>query len=248
MSFSDSQPKSRLSNIDTSWSLVRRSHESQIDAAVDAQQKLLQLYGSAIKRYLIASLQDVEAAEDLFQEFALRFVQGKLKNADPSKGRFRNYVKTVLYRLIADHYRAKSARNERSLHADESREPVSAFNVTEEDQRFLISWRDELLARAWQALAELEASSHAMHYSVLRMRANDPTLSSEDLANKLTSQLGKPINSGAARVMVHRARLKYATMLIEVIAESLEEPTRANIEAELIDVRLIDYCRVALDP
>jgi len=244
---SNLKPNSRLSKIDTSWNLVRRSQTSEHDGAEEAQRKLLELYGSAIKRYLVASLQDVEAAEDLFQEFALKFVQGKLRNADPAKGRFRNYVKAILYRMIADHYRSRPGKIELQLSDDHVASRNLAFDTFDEDQRFLSSWREELLARTWRALEEFESVSGISHFSALRLRASNPTLSSTALAEKLSEQLGKTVTSGAARVMVHRARDKFAGMLIEVIAESLDEPSRTNIEAELIDVRLIDYCREALD-
>ena len=49
-------------------------------------------------------------AEELTQEFALRFLDGKYHGADRECGRFRNFVKGVLAHLIADHYRRQQAR------------------------------------------------------------------------------------------------------------------------------------------
>ena len=43
--------------------------------------------------------------------------------------------------------------------------------------------------------------------------------------------------------MVHRARERFAKLLIDSVADSIDSPDKENIEAELIDLRLIDYCR-----
>ena len=59
-------------------------------------------YGGAVHRYLLASLRDVDAADELAQEFALRFLRGDFKNADPGKGRFRDFLKRAVYRLMVD--------------------------------------------------------------------------------------------------------------------------------------------------
>src|SRR5262245_18556900 len=83
----------RLSSISTLWSLVEKAHQETIAAAI-AQRALLQRYCGAVYRYLLGALLDEAAAEDLFQDFALRFLRGDFRRADPGKGRFRDYLKT----------------------------------------------------------------------------------------------------------------------------------------------------------
>ena len=109
---------SRLSRIETLWSVVRRAHLSEQESALSAQQQLLDLYGGAIRRYLLAAVRDAEIADELFQEFALKFVEGEFRAVDPSRGRFRAFVKTVLYRMVALHHRKKNRRKEQNLVAD----------------------------------------------------------------------------------------------------------------------------------
>ena len=58
--------------------------------------------------------------------------------------------------------------------------------------------------------------------------------------------MNKPISAGSGRVLVHRSRDKFAMLLIENIADSLEYATADAIESELIDLQLIEYCRDAL--
>src|SRR5262245_66561631 len=99
----------RLSSIETFWTVLGTAHGDCAEAAAAAQQ-LLQRYTKAVRRYLLGALRDADAADELTQEFALRFMRGDLHRADPEKGRFRDFVKGVLFHLIADHHR-KRKRN-----------------------------------------------------------------------------------------------------------------------------------------
>lgn len=242
------QPEaSRLSRIDTPWSIVRQAHESQLDAATTAQKQLLERYGGAIRRYLLAALRDREASDELFQEFALKFVRGDFKQVDPDRGRFRSFVKTVLYRMVALHFRKKGTRKEHNVAQLQEQEFASETPSATFERQFFDAWRDDLLDRTWEAMAEYEAAGGGPYHTVLRMRIEHAGLATEALAEKLSEKLGKPITAGSGRVLVHRARDKFALLLIERIADSLEDATDEAIEAELIDLQLIDYCRDALD-
>src|SRR5262245_37690238 len=102
-------PAERLSRISTLWALVHQAHHGTLASAEGAQQKLMELYGGAVHRYLLGALRDPDAADELFQEFSLRFLRGDFKNAQPERGRFRDYVKTSLFHLIADFQRRRRA-------------------------------------------------------------------------------------------------------------------------------------------
>lgn len=234
---------SRLSRIETLWSVVHRAHQSSTESAREAQERLLEMYGGAIRRYLIGALKDVDQADELFQEFALKFVSGGFSTAAPEKGRFRSFVKTILYRMVAQHFREKSRRREQGLPAETDGQATNEQLGDEADEAFLISWREQLLERTWGTLADHEASTGVPYHTVLAIRTSDPTLTSEELASKLTERLGKPIAPGAARVLVHRARDKFANFLIDVTAESLQTKDLADVESELIDLRLMVYCQ-----
>lgn len=242
----DAKPSSRLSKIETLWSVVRQAHDTKNEIATTAQQQLLELYGGAIRNYLLGSLRDEDLAEDLFQEFALKFVNGDFKRVDSNKGHFRNYVKTVLSHMIAGHFRKKTKRREQGL-AEETVEVEAPQPNSEQDERFLISWRDDLLAQTWQGLSAMEAKTGAPYYSLLRLRSSEPTLNSDQLAEKLSQLTGKPMASGATRVALHRARERFASLMIEIVSNSLENPTKEALESELIDLRLIEYCRTVFD-
>src|SRR5689334_15571752 len=101
-------PDQRLSRISTLWSAMAQAHQGPADEAAAAQRLLLERYAGAAYRYLLAAAGD--AADDLFQEFALRFLRGDFRRADPRRGRFRDYLKAALIHLAHDHGRAQARR------------------------------------------------------------------------------------------------------------------------------------------
>src|SRR5438445_11378604 len=104
---SDDQ-KSRLSSIQTQWTKLFEAHQGPGDAATAAQRQLLSRYYSVVYRYLLAMVRDPMVAEDLTQEFAVRFLRGDFKQANPERGRFRDFLKTALRHLAQDHWRKKT--------------------------------------------------------------------------------------------------------------------------------------------
>jgi RNA polymerase sigma-70 factor (ECF subfamily) len=117
---------------------------------------------------------------------------------------------------------------------------------SEEDAVFRTGWRDELLARSWSALQAAEEVSGQPYFTVLRFRADHPDASSTEMADQLSEVLGKPITSSAVRQILHRARERFADLLLEEIAQGLDNPTDEALEAELIDLALLDRCQAAL--
>jgi RNA polymerase sigma factor (sigma-70 family) len=235
-----------ISRIATAWSMVREAHGDHT-AVQSAQQRLLERYGAAIKRYALSALRNEDAADEVFQEFALKFVRGDFGKADPERGRFRAFVKTVVYRLIVDYQRrAKKLGREGAMHSNIA-EPAVETDVQDDDALFNNSWRDELLARCWQKLADDEADSGKPYHTMLKYRVAHPDLRSPELAEGLSKELGKPINAGAVRVLLHRSRELFAELLLDEVAESLTTGSLDEAEQELIDLDLLEYCRPALE-
>ena len=92
----------RLSQIETLWSVVRQAHCDESEETSAARAQLIERYSDAIQRYLMACLRDRDAVDEVFQEFSLRFVRGAFSGVSADKGRFRSYIKTVIYHLVAD--------------------------------------------------------------------------------------------------------------------------------------------------
>jgi RNA polymerase sigma-70 factor (ECF subfamily) len=208
---------------------------------VAAQQQLLERYGSAIYRYVLSAVGDRAAADDLTQEFALSLVRGHFRKVDPQRGRFRDYIKAVLFHLVSK-YRKGQQKLPKPLSADSPALAGLAAMPEDACRDFDASWRDELLARAWQALAR----TNRQFYTVLRLRADHPRMPSAQMAEQLSQQLARPCTPDAVRQSLRRARDAFADLLIEEVAQSLESPTIERIEEELEELNLLSYCRSAL--
>jgi RNA polymerase sigma-70 factor (ECF subfamily) len=233
----------RLSQIPTLWSVVRRAHGDAAGGAQSAQQQMIERYGGAIRRYLLGAVRDEELADELFQEFSLHFLRGDYEQADPERGRFRSFLKTVLFRLVALHFRQRKRRAAAAL---DDGAPEPAVDDAQANEEFAVAWRDELLGRTWQALAVEQKRTGKPLFTVMRAKLEAPDLSSPELAERVSGQLGKPISPANVRVMLHRARDRFAELLFDEVCQTLDNPGRDDLEQELAELRLLEYCRPAL--
>ena len=228
------QPE-RLHEIATSWTQVQLALHGEGPAAVEAQGELFQRYAGAIRRYLQSALRDPGDVDDLMQNFGLALVSGRFRGLEPERGRFRDYLKGVLFRLVQQH-RREQQRDARQLPEDIDLADPEAYPAAC-DEQFRQSWRDELLSRAWE-----ELSNHDPHYfTVLHYRASHPELRSQQMAPELSHQLGKPVTAQAVRQTLRRARKRYTDLLLKQVAASLEYPVPSAIHEELRDLELASF-------
>jgi hypothetical protein len=118
----------------------------------------------------------------------------------------------------------------------------------EQDDEFVRSWRDELLARCWRALAEAEEKAGQPFYTALHLRAKNPGMPSAELARQVGERAGRAFTAVGIRQVLHRARERFADRLIEEVADTLRQPTAEDVVQELIALGLFDYCRPRLAP
>jgi RNA polymerase sigma factor (sigma-70 family) len=228
----------RLSGITTDWDVLRQTRGAAAEARA-AQEALLLRYRAAVRRYLGRVAGNPDAAEELFQEFGLAVVEGKLGSARPDRGRFRDYVKAVLRNLGARYHRRRKKN-------PAGREPEILAEVPAPDQSddgFDRDWRDALMARAWAALAD----AHRHGYETLRFRVEHPDLTSEEMAGQLSARLGRALSPEGVRQTIRRARKQFAMLLIDEVGHSLAAPTPETVSEELAELGLLEYCRPALE-
>jgi RNA polymerase sigma-70 factor (ECF subfamily) len=239
--------ESHLSRIETHWTAVVRAHQGPADGAEAARAALLERYGGAVRRYLLASLRDVDAADDLAQEFALRFLRGDFRNADRGKGRFRDFLKRAVYHLMVDYHRAR--RSQPRLLAEDAPEPTgSEADAWDQDidRQFLESWRQQLMAHAWVGLERVQERTGQPFAEVLRLRVASPELRSAQLAERLSERLGREVTAGWVRLNLHRARDLFIASLLGEVERSLGNHSAERLEEELAELGLLAYCRPAL--
>ncbi len=231
----------RLSQIATRWSVLLQNHDEPVAGGDDARKRLLLDYYEAVYRYLLGAVRDPDVAAELAQEFALRFLRGAFRHAEPERGRFRDYVRTSLIHLVNDFRSARSASS-RPLPADPA-DPAAADPAGDEPEPdFVANWRGELLARTWRALA----SAHPVNHAVLVCRLDDPEATSAVMAERLGARLGKPMRADHVRKSLQRAHEQFADLLIEEVARSLGPDTDVSLADELRQLDLLKYCKAPL--
>jgi RNA polymerase sigma-70 factor (ECF subfamily) len=238
---------SRLSKISTIWTMLASAHEGTATEAASARLAFVQRYQRAAYRYLLGALHDADAADDLFQEVVLRFVRGDFRQADPEKGRFRDYLKTSLAHLIADHYRQQRRQVAATQLTGDIEQP-STWDQNMADALFAESWRDELFDRAWEKLERDEHNGGPPFYSVLRYRAEHPEVNSSDIALEVTlaKNLQPAMTPENLRKILQRARQRFADHLLDEVTRSLQDSTDESLEQELIELDLLRFCRGAI--
>jgi RNA polymerase sigma-70 factor (ECF subfamily) len=112
------------------------------------------------------------------------------------------------------------------------------------DQEFQARWREELLQRAWEALAKIEQQTAQPFYTVLRFRAEHPETKSARMAEVLAGRLDRPVSAVRMRQTLHRAREKFGSLLPDEVARSLQTMDPVRIEEELSELGLLLYCRL----
>jgi RNA polymerase sigma-70 factor (ECF subfamily) len=234
------EDEERISRIQTRWTALLQAHQGG-DGAHEAQAALLLRYHGAAYRYLLALLRDPAQAEELTQEFAVRFLRGDFRNASPEKGRFRDFLKAALRNLARKHWRDDPRQRERAPEGL----PEPAVEEAE-DAGFVRAWGEELFARAWQALRRQEEETGGAGYALLRLKTDQPELRSAELAALLSERLGRPFSEESARQAVKRARDRFQDLLLEEVARSLPGDDPEALEQELAELQLLAYCGPAL--
>jgi RNA polymerase sigma factor (sigma-70 family) len=224
-----------LSGIATPRTLFGKAHDKDVpeEQRQAARGELLLRYQGAVKRYLAGALRGAVNREDLvgecFQRFSERMLDGRFRGADPDRGRFRYYLRRSLGNLVNDIYR-DIAREPDGLGG---RDPVAPEPLEE-------SWREVLMQRALEALREHEANSGAGHYTVLKLKMDG--LKAEEIGQRLGAG-GKAITAVAIRRRLTRAREKLVELLREEVRQTLSAPSEEDVDEELADLGLLEYCR-----
>jgi len=226
----EKQMEQVLSSISTAWTMLRRAHGDSPGSTAVAWQELMQRYCGAVYRYLHRAMRDSHVAEELTQEYALRFIRGSFRNADPGQGRFRDFVKSSLFLLVQD-YRRRQGKGV---------DPPAPDDTSEQD--FRESWRQELLAHTWKALEADQQQTGQPFYEVLRFRVEHPDMPSAQAAEMLAARLGQSLNASTMRQLQQRAREQFAELLMEETRRSLGAAGE-RLEEELVELNLLKYCQ-----
>src|SRR5262249_12357714 len=150
------------------------------------------------------------------------------------RGRFRDFVRIAVLNLVND-YRRRLKMQPRPVSPDSPILDLGAEDSTvEPDADFVESWRREVTGRAWKALEQHQTNSGRPYYDVMRLRADHPNLTSSELAALLSIDQSRPFSDVWVRQMLHRGRAKLADLILDEVWASLDDPSREELEGELI--------------
>lgn len=223
-------PEKRLSQLDTSWTSVTLAHQPG-EAGQLSMNDLITRYYDAVEGYLRLKLRDPHLADEVLQEFWKKLLDHRLAGADKTKGRFRDYLRTVLHRLIVDHFRTRKLQ---TLPAGD------LLDNTGIDEDYDEIWRAAVINRVWIRLETFQSTTPNNRYAtVLRLRVQDPKASIEDLASRLEHDArGRAMTPEAFRKTLQRARAKFLELLVVELRENSPNATQEDIEAEILDLGL----------
>ncbi len=225
-----------LAQISTAWSVVLRAKDgAQIPTEEVAS--FFSRYHGAVYRYFLTATRLPDVAEDLTQDFAVRFLRGDFSNVHPDRGRFRDFLRVSLANQLRDYQRRQRVRavNER-LHeepADQTAQARESFNE---------NWRDEVLAQTWTALEHHQEATGQMFFLALKLKAVESDLSSAELARLYSERSQVETSDEAFRKILQRSRRRFGEILLNIIADTLAVPTREELQRELAELKLLPYC------
>src|SRR5262249_33379064 len=219
----------RLTEIQTSWTTISSAHTPAAERHA-AMEELVNRYHDAVTRYIHLKVRDKHLADEVLQEFWTKLLTGKLAGADKSKGRFRDYLRTVLHRLIIDHFRSRKLL---------PLPPGDLLDAARPDEDFDRVWREAVINRLWSRRAPSQASTPKTRYaSVLQLRRDFPKASIDEIAGKLAEMTRTQVTPEAFRKNLQRARAKFVELLVQELRETIHPTSTEDVEAEIYDLGL----------
>ncbi|MCA9218415.1 MAG: sigma-70 family RNA polymerase sigma factor [Planctomycetales bacterium] len=217
--------------------MIRRAHEDQSNDSEQARHDLVMRYAQAIRKYVAAILRDESSSEELAQEVIIRVLQGDFASADPERGRFRDFLKTVIRNMARNHWNQQNRR--KPVEFDVEQAGLIEGDAADSKDDWESVWRAEILELTWSALQYEETQKPSgMAYTLLRLRSEHPDESSEQLAKRLGDRLNRVVRADALRQKLRRARVRFAELLLMEIANGLTRATASDVEEELVDLQL----------
>lgn len=208
------------------------------EAAV-ALSELCEAYYQPVFAFIRHNTRDEERARDLTQDFFARLLsQNHFARIDPQRGRFRSYLLTAAKNFLRDAHAREQAQKrnpgEPLLTIDPETNATNAGPQIPDPQalaperQFDRKWALALLDRV---LAELQAeqtvAGKAREFEILKPWLTGGAEAQSSAARDLS------ISDATLRVVIHRLRQRFRTLLKSEIAATLHDPSPAAVTEEL---------------
>ena len=220
----------------THWSAVLAAGQTDSPRAAAAMEELCRTYWYPIYAYVRRRGHGVEDAQDLTQTFFSRLIEKHwVADANPAKGRFRNFLLTAL-----NHFLTNEWRNARAAKRGGGRSVISLDDTTE--SRYALEpasdlTPEKLYERRWALSLFDRALGHLREQYVAAGKTGlfdrlQKFLSSEASDGEY-ARLGAELemSAGAMAAAVHRLRQHYRKLVREEVAQTVATP--AEVEEEI---------------
>lgn len=195
-------------------------------------------YAGAVRGYVGAMLRESQDADELSQEIVVKLLRGDFAGADPQKGRFRDLLKVAVRNQVRT-FETKSTRR-----AGKDLDLNQFADDGPQDPAWDESWRSTVLSNTWSALDHYQRTHRgSVAHTILRLRIDFPDDDSPQLAERLAQATAKPFNATSMRQQLHRARLRFAELLLEEVSRLVADPTPDRVQEELVNIGLLDYVK-----
>jgi len=233
-------PAKRLSRLD-----AITTHWSRVD---DLSYFVLR-YELAVRKYLASLLKNPDAVQDVIHEVLLGILKRGLGQIKGNAGRFRDYLRTSLRHAVFQYWR-KQAKSTSAEAVPEDVVDAQPAPEDEMDRVWLAQWRECLLDRTWKTYKHLQDQGKINNgfYTILKLAVDYPGMTSTALAAKAEAELQRPIRPDTYRQLLRRARRRFAELLRDEVARTLDDPTPEALVDEFIDLGMLDYMRDYIHP
>ena len=226
-----------LRQISTSWTLLNCARSEPSDRAREARERLLNVYWCAAYKFLLClTNHDEHRANELSQEFSLRFIQGKFDKVDRSKGKFRNYLaQSLRYLELED--RRQSRPLAHIAHSIEEASTMIELEFDEEARRVIMD-------QAPEDLRLMDSSDRQSLFNAFVLKEKHENASSSKLSIELSTKLSRSINAKRFDQIVSEGRKLFADRIIVRVRATCSDGSLEEVEQALIDLGLHGYPRV----
>ncbi len=220
----------------TRWSQVLAAGQDPTPESREALARLCEIYWYPLYAYVRRWGYDADEAQDLTQEFFSRLLEKEyLRDADPTRGRFRSFLLASLKHFLSNERDRASAvkRGGRAVLVALERETAEGLYRLEPadlETPDKIFERRGALTLLERTLTRLRDEADEAGKSALFARLEGYLTGEQDTVPyaQLAGELG--MSEGAIKVAVHRLRRRFGALLREEIGETVSDPAAVDDE------------------
>jgi hypothetical protein len=207
---------------------------------------LANVYGEVIRDYLQALLGNDLDLQEVNQWLHVRIAQGDFSHWQAIRGgaRFRKFLKKHVFWAAMEYKRLLRKERKRRATLPEVFPDLSTVEpaIGPEDGQYRAGYLTALVRLALRKLKDYETRtprSDAYKLIKKQLAGADGPVGTESLCRFLCEETGNQKSPEAVRTALHRARKQFARLLVDVVRETLAEPTAENLKDELNELGLI---------